>query len=140
MAMPNAQQVATNWANGMANSSEKLKAGINNVTVAPTEKAAMAVDRQVVGVQRAANSGKTATNLRKVSLQDWKDAALNKGVGRVAAGAQNAKPKMAAFMTKFLPYLQQGVDKLANMPRGDLEQNIARATTMMRHNAEFQNS
>lgn len=131
------QQVAKNWQNGMANSTEKLKAGVMAVTEAPTAKAAQAVDRQVAGVQRAAASGKTAAALNRVTLPEWQNAMINKGAARVAAGAAAAVGKMQAFMSEFLPYLQQGVQQLSAMPRGDLEQNIARANFMMRYNAGF---
>jgi hypothetical protein len=130
-------QAASNWANGMANSSQKLTAGINAVTVSPTSLAAGRIDAMVAGIQRAAASGKIAAGLNAVSLQEWQQAMLTKGVPRVAAGAQAAKNKVQAFFTQFLPYLQQGVQALQATPRGDLETNIARAAAMMRHNAQF---
>lgn len=137
MALPSAQQVAINWRNGMSNSSEKLKAGINAVTESPTAKAANNIDRMVAGVQRAAQSGKTAAALKRVTLEDWKQAMLSKGVSRVAAGAQQAQPKVQAFMEEFLPHIAAGQAKIASMPRGDLEANLARANEMARHTASF---
>lgn len=140
MPMPSPAQVAQNWQRGMSNSAEKLKQGVQNVTQSPTAKAAMRIDAMVAGVQRAAASGKTAAALNAVSTEDWKKAMLEKGVPRVAAGASAAVPKFQQFMTKFLPWLQSGMSQLESMPRGDLEQNIARANTMMRHNAQFKNN
>jgi hypothetical protein len=132
-----AVQAASNWANGMSNSSQKLTAGVQAVTVSPTSLAAGRIDAMVAGIQRAATSGKIAAGLNSVSLQDWQQAMLTKGVPRVAAGAQAAKSKVQSFFTQFLPYLQQGVQQLAATPRGDLETNIARAAAMMRHNSQF---
>lgn len=140
MPMPTPSQVAQNWQRGMSNSSEKLKQGIQNVTQSPTAKAAQRIDAMVAGVQRAAASGKTAAALNAVSTEDWKKAMLEKGVPRVAAGAAAATPKFQAFMVKFLPWLQNGLSQLESMPRGDLEQNINRANSMMRHNAQFKNN
>lgn len=137
MGMVSPQVAADNWARGMGQAGEKMKAGVMAVTESPMEKAAQAVDRQVAGVMRAAQSGKTAANLRAVSMQAWKDAYTNIGVGRAAAAANTAKPKMAAFMQQFLPWVAQGQQKLASMPRGDVETNIARAVEMMRHNSQF---
>lgn len=138
MTMPTPQAAANSWANGMSNATEKIKAGVNAVTQSPTAAAAAAVDRMVAGIQKAAASGKIQASLLAVSTQDWKDAMLNKGVPRVASGAQAAKPKMQAFLQQFLPYLQSGVQQIdATMPRGDLETNIQRAALMMRHNAQF---
>lgn len=133
--MPSPQDAARNWKNAMAASVDKMKRGIQAVDVSPTAKAANAVDRQVAGVIRAQQSGKTAAALNAVTLQDWKAAALDKGVGRVASGAANAEPKMANFMSEFLPFVAQGVQSLPE--RGDIETNIQRATAMMRHNAQF---
>lgn len=140
MATPTAAQVADNWQRGMQNSTERLKAGINAVDVAPTAKAAAAVDRQVQGVIAAAQSGKTQRALQAVSLQDWKDAMLKKGVARVAQGAAAATPKFQSFMTKFLPYLKQGQDKVNSMPNATLEDRIQRMVAMVRHNSEFTNT
>lgn len=137
MAIPNAGQIATNWRNGMASSGEKLKAGVNAVTESPTAKAARNIDRMVAGVQRAAQSGKTQRALERVSLEDWKKSMLEKGAARVASGAAAAVSKVQDFFQEFIPWLEAGQRKLESMPRGDIEQNIARAVEMMRHNSQF---
>jgi hypothetical protein len=133
--MINAQQAADNWASGLGSATKKMTEGIMAVTVSPTQKAIQAIPRQVQGVIDAAQSGKTAAGLGRVTLQDWQNAMVQKGVGRVAGGAQQAKPKFAAFMGEFLPHLQSVVAGLP--PRGDTEQNINRAVEMMRGNARF---
>lgn len=137
MPMPTAAQAASNWAQGMAGSTAKLQAGIQAVSESPMEKAANAKDRYVAGVNRAAADGSYESGLRAVSLQQWKEAALNKGVARVAAGAQQAKGKMQSFMEKFLPVLASNVAALP--PRGDLQQNIQRAVQLMQANSQFKN-
>lgn len=137
MPMPTPAQAAKNWQAGMANSGEKLKAGIQAVQESPMEKAAAAADRYAAGVQRSVSDGTYQAGLRAVSLQQWKDAAINKGVNRVASGAAAAVPKMQAFLERFLPHLANVVSGLP--PRGDMETNIARATQVMRGNAQFRN-
>ena len=138
MAMATPAQAAQAWQTGMQNSTQKITAGVNNVTVAPTQLAAAAADRMLMGIQRAVQSGKWQAGLQAVSLQDWKSAMLDKGVNRIASGAAAARGKVQAFLQAFLPYVAQGVQQMdATMPRGDLEQNIARATFMMRYNAQF---
>ena len=135
--MQSPTQIAQNWQRGLANSTEKIKAGIAAVQEAPTAKAARAVDRMVAGIQRAAAEGKIQAGLQRVTLADWQQAMLQKGVARVAAGAQASVGKFESFMSQFLPHLESGMRQLESMPRGDLEQNIARATAMMRHNSTF---
>lgn len=138
MTMPSPATAATNWANGMSNATAKITAGVNAVSVAPTQLAAQAANRMLAGIQAAVSSGKWQARLQAVTLQDWQQAMLNKGVPRVASGAQAAKPKFQTFLQQFLPYLQTGVQQMnAQQPRGDLEANIARATFMMRYNASF---
>lgn len=126
---------ATNWQNGMANSSAKMTAGINAVTEAPSVAAIAAIPRMVQGIQAAANDGRIARGLAGVTLQMWQQAMLNKGINRVSAGATQAKPKVQAFAAQFLPFLQQGVSQLP--PRGDVNQNIQRAVAMMQYNSQF---
>ena len=138
MAMPSPAVAAQNWSTGMQNATQKITQGVNAVTVAPTSLAAQAVDRMVAGIQRAAATGKIQAALQAVSLTDWKEAMLNKGVPRIAQGATAAKGKMQAFLTQFLPHIQAGLAQIdSTMPRGELEQNINRAVAMMRHNASF---
>lgn len=135
MSMTNAAQAAANWSKGMAGSGDKLKAGINAVTESPTAKAAAAVDRMVAGIVAAAASGKIAAGLNAVSLADWKNAMLNKGLQRIAAGAQAATPKVQNFMAQWLPFIQSTVAGLP--PRGDLETNISRMNSVVRAAAGF---
>lgn len=137
MPLPSPSQFAKNWRSGMANSGEKLKAGVQAVTEAPTAKAARRIDAMVAGIQRAAADGSIQRGLERVTLEDWKQAMLQKGAGRVAAGAAAAEGTVADFAGEFLPHLQAGMNKLQNMPRGDLETNLARANEMARHNATF---
>ena len=131
------QQAAQNWANNLSAATARVKSGVQSVSTSPTQLAANAVDRQVAGVQAAAASGKTQRALQAVSLADWQNAMINKGIPRIASGAQAAIPKMTNFLNQFIPYVQAGVQQLSQMPRGDIEQNIARATFMMRYNAGF---
>jgi hypothetical protein len=134
--MINAQQAADNWAASMQNVAAKVKAGVQSLQVSPTALAAAAVERQVAGVMRAAQSGKTASALNSVSLSSWQNAMINKGSPRIASGATAAKPKMVSFMNQFLPFMQNLV---ANLPaRGDLQTNISRATAVMNGAAQFQ--
>ena len=135
--MKNPQAVADKWAAKLGASGQAIKDGIDQVTTAPTLKAAQQVDRYVQGVQEAATSGKWQRGLQSVSLQDWKDAMTNKGLTRITSGATAAKPKFAAFMSKLLPYQDGVVKQLDSMPRGGLQENIARMVFMATKMSEF---
>lgn len=136
----NAQAVSQKWQRNFAGSSESYKARIGAVTESPMEKAAAAKAQWVAGVNRASENGKYEAGLRRVSLQQWKDAAMTKGAQRLADGAAAARPKMEAFLREFLPFVAENQRRIADMPRGSLEQNIARAAEMMRLNAQFRRS
>lgn len=129
--------VAQKWKNNLTNSVGQIKAGVQAVTVSPTAKAAKQAEAYVAGVQQAVASQKWQNSLNNVSLQQWQQATLDKGVPRIATGAQNALPKFQEFMSQWLPYEQSVKDRLASMPRGTPEQNIQRAVYVMQENAKF---
>lgn len=131
------QTVANDWASKLGGSVPKIKAGVMNVPVAPTQLAAKNAQGYVNGVTNAVNSGKWQNGLNRVSLQDWQNATIQKGSTRIATGAQSAIPKMAAFMQQWLPYMTQLQQKLATMPKGDINASIARATAAIQFNAAF---
>ena len=138
MATPTPQQAAQKWQRNLSASTQTITEGVNRVQESPTAKAARSIDRMVSGFQRAAADGKIQDGLNAVTLEDWKSAMIDKGVSRIASGAAQAEPKFEKFMAEFLPFLESGVRALdSEMPRGDTEQNIQRAVSMMRHNAKF---
>ena len=135
--MRSAADVAKKWSQRLGASGEAIRQGVQGVTVNPAERAAARQDAYIAGVQRAVNEGRYQRGLRKVTLQSWQEAMINKGLPRVAAGASQAQPKMQQFMEKWLPHEEALKQKLQSMPRGDLQQNIARMVAAVEHNAAF---
>lgn len=129
--------VASKWSRNLAASTTTIQAGVQGVTQNPAQKAAAQSQAYLSGVQNAVASGRWQRGLARVSLQSWQDAMLRKGIPRIAAGASAALPKMQTFLDKWLPYQDALKQKLATMPRGDLQQNIARAVAAIEHNAAF---
>ena len=132
------QQIAQKWARDLAASTETIRQGVEAVTESPTAKAAARADAYLRGVQQSVADGKWQAGLNRVSLAQWKDDMLTKALPRIASGASAAEPKFAAFMSEFMPYIEQGLRQLDSMPRGDLNQNIQRMVSMVQHNARFQ--
>lgn len=126
-------QIAARWASNLAGSTQKIKDGINAVTVAPGQAAARQVDVWANNTMNAKDKWKA--NVSRVSLADWQAAAAGRGVDRIGSGAQAAIPKFQSFMQQFLPHVMAGRNALP--ARGTLDQNINRAVQMMRHNASF---
>jgi hypothetical protein len=124
------------WVANLSAAGPSITAGVNAVTVAPGASAAKAVTTWLARVQ--ASAPKWQKNVGAVTLQEWQTAMLDKGVPRIASGAQAAQGKYAAFATSFFPYLAQGVAKVKAMPKTDLSSSIARAVAMIQHNAAYQ--
>lgn len=136
--MITSQQAAAKWATNTAAASESFKLGVQSVTESPMAKAAANVNGYLQGVQAAVSSGKWQNALMASPLQGWKDSMLGKGAQRIAAGVNAAKPKMAAFLQQFLPLVEQAKREIdATMPRGSIDQNLARANALARRLAEF---
>lgn len=126
-------QIAQDWAARLAASGDKIARGVQSVTTAPGQAAARQKSAYVQNTQAAAD--KWASRTASVSLSDWQQATINKGVPRIAAGAQAAQGTMAQFMGQLLPHIDSA---RASLPaRGNLEQNIARSAAFARKMAEF---
>lgn len=136
MAMPSPNDAAAKWAQNLGAAQTRYTAGVQAVTTAPGQSAAQAADRYLQGVQSSIQ--KFVNNSAAVSLQQWQQAAVNKGAGRLASGATAAQPKMTTVFQQLFPYIAQVQGSLP--PRGDLEQNIARSAAFQRGMARFTKS
>lgn len=106
------------WARNLLNAKDSIKAGIQGVTVAPTEKAAAAEQLYAKGCREAAESGRFAKGCRRVSLSDWQNAALKKGLPNLDQGVKLGESKVNTFMSQFLPFIQQKSEQIQQMPKG----------------------
>lgn len=132
--------IAAKWATNLGNSTQTITAGINSVTESPTAKAARNVDGYLAGVQNSVASGKYQRGLANVSLEQWRQAAITKGIPRIAAGAVSAKPKVAAFLQNFLPFLDNVTAQVRSMPNQTLQQRIQRAVAQMTGVSQYKGS
>lgn len=128
------EQAAEAWAQRLAGSGERIRQGVQAVTTSPGQAAAR--QKQAYSQNVAAAADKWAARVASVSTGDWQQAVIEKGLPRIAAGAQAAQPKMAAFMGQVLPHIDQV--KASLPPRGNLDANINRMTQFTRGMAKFQ--
>lgn len=137
MAKLSPTDAAAKWSNRLSNSTQDIANGINAVTVAPGQKAAAKSAKMKANLNAAIDSGKWAQRVSGVTLQQWKDAAINKGVPRIAGGAQAAQPKMTAFLSQLFPYQDSLKSSLASMPDVTPTDNENRMLTWMRGMSKF---
>jgi hypothetical protein len=130
MATQTVQGFARKWAGNLSAATQSMKDGANSVTESPGAKAAAAADRWAQGVQEALASGKFATNVGNVSVDQWRQAFIKKGIPRVATGATEAIPVMEQFAAQLLPVTARAKAEAAAMPQGKGSAAVAR---MMRN-------
>lgn len=129
--------VAQRWVTNLGGSVEKIRTGVQAVTTAPTQAAAAAGQLWQQRVADPNTLAKFQRGLQRVSLTDWQQAMIQKGLPRIATGAANAKDKFTSFLTQFLPFVQNVANQVHQMPKATLEDRIARAVAQIRGNAGF---
>lgn len=137
MARVNAQEFADKWRRRISGATEDMRRGIERTTQAPGESAANAQEAMLNNLTESVTSGRWARRVRGVSLQEWKDAAINKGVGRVSQGAQAAEAKMARIAQELLPAVDAAAEAARQIPKVTIEDSIQRAAVFMRQMREF---
>lgn len=128
------------WARKLKGSTEDIRRGIERVTEAPGVKAAQKQEKMKQNLLKSIDDGTWARRVASVDVSEWKDKALKKGIGRISQGVDEAGGKMQDFASEFFPHLEEGQRKVNAMPDITLEDNINRASEMMRHNAKFTRS
>lgn len=117
------------WGRRLNAAGTDIASGVNRVTTAPGQKAAQNRNLWLQKVQESADHW--ARQVSAVSLSDWQDAMINKGVGRIAAGVTSAQAKKGQVIADLLTAVDKSAAAAKAMPRGSLEQNIQRAVTFM---------
>lgn len=131
MARLTPEEYADKQARNLKNSLPDIRAGIQRVTVAPGQAAVAQQDRMRTKVLEAIDSGLWASKTRAVSLQEWQDAALTKGVDRIAVGIDAAKDKQVQMASRLLPLVDAAAARANAMPKVTLQDSIARMTTFV---------
>ena len=116
---------------------DDMRKGVENVTESPTQKAAAKQDKMRTNLVAAIDNGKWAAGLKRVTLDDWKSQMINKGIGRVAAGIDEAAPKVIAFAEELLPHIDKVQAEVKKMPDVSLEDNINRMVAFTRGMSKF---
>jgi len=118
-------------------SREDMIKGINAVTKSPGESAAEQEDLLIARFTEAVRSGKWKQKVQGVSLDEWKRKFIAKGVDRVGPGIDAAKDKTIKSAEKLLANVDTVSAEVKAMPKGTIEDSIARMTHSARRMHEL---
>lgn len=138
MAKISASDAAKAWVDGLSAATTKMQRGVNNLTVSPTESAAKAKVKMLTNLTQAVNSGKWEAGLRGVTLDQWRQKYVEKGLPRVASGASASQDKMTSFMTQLLSYQDSALAALSSMPNNNKADSKARMNAWFDKMSAFQ--
>lgn len=138
MAKLTAEQYAEKHARRLKEAVPDMEAGVNRVTISPTQQAAAKIDKLKANLIKAIDSGKMKRRMMAVTVDDWKTKMLTKGVPRVASGIDAAHDKQVVFATQLLPAIDSAVAEVKKMPDLTIEDSIQRVGTFIRRMSKFE--
>jgi hypothetical protein len=128
-------KITQRWVANGSSSSGKYIDSIQSLTENPLDKAADNSAGYMAGIQRSEAAGTRARGLRAYGFDNWKRKTVEVGSVRLGQGMAASQDRYKRAMTDLLPFIDNLVSTLP--PRGDLNQNIARADKMMRGMAGY---
>lgn len=132
MAKLTATQWLTKWGTNLNAASQYITQGVQRVTVAPGQQAAQAQDRMLAGITASVTSGAWAARTAAVTLPQWQAAMTSKAIPRIPQGVTQAQQTKVQSITNFLSAVDAAVADANALPKGGLEQNIARSAAFQR--------
>ncbi|MEM3860759.1 MAG: hypothetical protein QW478_15425, partial [Candidatus Micrarchaeaceae archaeon] len=123
--------IVQRWQTNLANAGATITAGVNALKTAPGQSAAAAKQDWIAAMTNKAVQDRWATQVAAVTLQQWQQAMIQKGIPNLQNGVANAKTKMTNFITWLVNTENQLLPTIDAMPSLTLQQRIARATAWM---------
>jgi hypothetical protein len=131
MAKLTPQEQADKLARRLKSSTTDIQRGIERTAVAPGIAAGKAQEKMRQNINAAIDDGRWKRGVEGVTLEDWKRKTISKGIGRIAAGVDEAMPRLVEVATN-LQQAQSSIDsKLASMPSMTLQDSINRMVTQV---------
>ena len=140
MAKVTPEEFADKHARRLKGAIQDMQTGIERVTTAPGQKAAAKAEKMITNLTKKVQDGTWAKRVGAVTLEDWKAKMINKGLGRVATGIDEARPKVVDFASQLLPAVDSARAKVMNMPDMTIEDSINRSATFIREMSKFKKS
>jgi hypothetical protein len=130
--MITAAESTDKWSKNTKAAGQDMVNGINRVTVAPGVLAAKQKAKMLARLTAAVNDGTWEKRVAAVTAQQWKDAMINKGVGRVSAGVDGAIEKRGKFDNWLISRVTASVAALEKMPSQTVDDGINRMVAHVR--------
>jgi len=137
MAKLTAKQVTEKHARRLKGAVEDMRIGVDGVSVNPMDKAIKKIPKMRANLIKAIDEGKVERGMKRVSLDDWKNAMIDRGIPRVAAGVDAAAGKIEDFYDELLPHIDKVKTEVDRLPDVSLEDSINRMGTFIRGMAKF---
>ena len=131
MARVTPAEYAEKWSRRLKAAGQDIQQGVKRVTEAPGQSAARQAQTMLNNLTARVSDGTWARNVAAVTVDEWRNSVLNKGLQRIAAGVDQAAPGQQAMATQLLGAIDAAVAVVDRTPRGDLQTNIQRAVTFM---------
>lgn len=128
------QELANKWKTRTSAATQDVIAGVDRVTEHPGRKAAQQKEAWRNNTVNAAD--KWERRVQAGTLEDWK-ARTKDGAQRIGQGVQAKAGKVEGFWQEFGPFQDSVTANTRAMPRGSLEQNLARMLNQARKTADF---
>jgi hypothetical protein len=136
--MINAQLFWQNWQNGMNNSADRMRQGVAAVKTAPSEGAIAAKEKMRARWIQSIDTGKWASRTAEITLQQWQQAMIQKGIPRIADGVRGAQARVINFATQLLAYEMQLQQQVRAMPKITVADSKARMNAWFDGMQQFQ--
>lgn len=137
MARLTPQEARDKWTRRMKGATEDIKRGVDRVREAPGVKAAAKKEKMRQGILDAIDSGKWASRVASVTVDEWRAQMLNKGLARISAGVDGAADKQDAFFAQLFEHQDRVVSNVSKMDDLTFEARLERMTAMARGMREF---
>lgn len=132
MARVTAAQWLDKWGRRLNAAGQDIQTGVQRVQTAPGIAAAQAAPLMLQKLTESVTNGTWAKQVSAVSLSDWQNAMVNKAIPRIPQGVTAAQKNKTGRITALLSAVDNAAAQANALPKGGLEQSIARATTFMR--------
>ena len=132
MARVNAQQWLDKWGRRLGAAGTDIQAGVDRTTQAPGAAAAAAAPLWQQKMADPTTQQKWAKQVAAVPLQTWKDSMKNKAIPRMSQGITQAQATKQSRITALLSAVDAASADANALPKGSLDQNIARSVAFQR--------